>query len=60
MYQRTLVHRVAAAGVSANEISFSITEDSGYQVAATRVQDLEFLLNETVTKKRLTTKVKIH
>ena len=49
MYQRTSVHRIAVAGVPANEISFSVTEDSVYQVAGARVQDPKFLLNETVT-----------
>ena len=43
VYPRTSVQRVAVAGVPANEMSFSVTEDSGYQVAAARVEDPEFL-----------------
>ena len=52
MYPKTSVHRVAAPGVPAKEMSFSVTEDSGYQVATARVQDPEFLSNEIVTKKK--------
>ena len=43
VYPRTSVHRVAAAGVLANEMSFRVAEDSGYQVATARVDDPEFL-----------------